>query len=113
VLHYSYPALVTVTVSAMALGRERPDVRCLLALGVALVGVAWGHVLAGHRCLPYGHLCSSRLSGRRSGCPRCGVSGGARGQIDDVLDARDALTVQGGGVDLVQRSGHFAGQLLL
>lgn len=38
VMHYTYPALVTV--SAMALGRERPDVRRLLALGFALVGVA-------------------------------------------------------------------------
>ena len=46
-------------------------------------------------------------------CTRCGVGRGTRRWIDDVLDVRHALRMQGGVVDRVQRAGHFAAQLLL
>ncbi len=58
-------------------------------------------------------LCSSRASCRCSRCPRRGLGWDARGGINDVLDAPDALDTEGVVVDLVQRAHDLASQFVL
>jgi len=105
----SCPALVRLHV-----GQVAPDaVPVTDAIPAAVAGIAWGESSPGTGVSHLDMLCSSRASYRRSGCPRRSLGRGARGRLDDVLDAPDVLRVQGGVVDLLQRAGNLAGQLLL
>jgi len=61
----------------------------------ALAGVAWGVSSSGAGVSHMDMLCSSRASCRRLGGLRCGLGRGARGRIDDVLDAPDAPDSEG------------------